>query len=59
MKITELLAEANADGMVQDPKTGVWSKLDNRPTLERYDIDKVLNPRSGNSIAIPICMCWS
>jgi hypothetical protein len=39
MKITELLAEANADGMVQDPKTGVWSKPDNRPTLERYDID--------------------
>ena len=39
MKITELLAEADLDGMVQDPKTGVWSKPDNRPTLERYDVD--------------------
>jgi 3D (Asp-Asp-Asp) domain-containing protein len=39
MKITELLAEADLDGMVQDPKTGVWAKPDNRPNLERYDID--------------------
>jgi hypothetical protein len=39
MKISELFEAGPMDGLVFDPATGIWATPDNRPNLERYDID--------------------